>query len=75
MDSPKQAVIAYVNRWKIEVFYRNAKQELGLTACYSQIKAAHEAHIEMIFMAKTILNYTNWDLNKDSAITFTHGKL
>lgn len=32
VDAPEQAVIAYANRWKIEVFYRNAKQELGLTA-------------------------------------------
>ncbi len=51
-DKPEQAVVAYAKRWKIEVFYRNAKQELGLTSCPSQSKAAHEAHIELIFMAE-----------------------
>jgi hypothetical protein len=45
VDAPEQAVIAYAKRWKIEVFYRNAKQKLGLTARHSQTKAAHEAHI------------------------------
>lgn len=74
-DAPEQAVIAYAKRWKIEVFYRNAKQELGLTACHSQTKVAHEAHIEMIFIAETILNYINWELNKDGAITLTHGEV
>lgn len=59
----------------IEIFYRNAKQELGLTSCHSQSKAAHEAHIEMIFIAETLLTYANWELNKDGAITLTHGEM
>jgi hypothetical protein len=75
VDAPEKAVIAYAKRWKIEVFYRNAKQELGLTACHSQSKAAHEAHIEMVFMAETLLNYINWELNKDGAIALTHGEV
>ena len=74
-DAPEEAVIAYAKRWKIEVFYRNAKQELGLTACHSQSKVAHEAHIEMIFMAETLLNYINWEVNKESAINLTHGEV
>lgn len=75
VDAPEQAVIAYAKRWKIEVFYRNSKQELGLTACHSQTKMAHEAHIEMIFIAETLLNYINWEVNKDGAITLTHGEM
>ncbi len=74
-DALEQAVIAYAKRWKIEVFYRNAKQKLGLIACHSQTKVVHEAHIEMIFMAETLLNYINWQLNKDYAITLTHGEV
>lgn len=74
-DSPEQAVIAYANRWKIEVFYRNAKQELGLTDCHSQTKAEHEVHIEIIFMAETLLNYINWKLNENGTITLTHGEV
>jgi hypothetical protein len=75
VNAPEQAVMEYAKRWKIEVFYRNAKQELGLTACHSQSKVAHEAHIEMIFIAETLLNYMNWELNKDGAITLTHGEV
>lgn len=74
-DAPEQAVLAYAKRWKIEVFYRNAKQELGLTSCHSQSSTAHEAHIEMIFIAETLLTYANWELNKDGAITLTHGEM
>lgn len=74
-DAPEQVVIAYAKRWKIEVFYRNAKQELGLTSCHSQSKSAHEAHIEMLFIAETMLSYANWELNRDGAITLTHGEM
>lgn len=74
-DLPEEAVIAYAKRWKIEVFYRNAKQELGLTSCHSQSKSAHEAHIEMLFIAETLLTYANWELNKDGVVTLTHGEM
>ena len=72
-DAPEEAVNAYA--WKIEVFYRNAKQELGLTSCHSKYKEAHEAHIEMIFIAETMLCYANWELNKDGVIILTHGQM
>jgi len=29
----------------------------------------------MIFIAETLLNYINWELNKDGAITLTHGEM
>jgi hypothetical protein len=54
-DAPEQSVQVYAKQWKIEIFYRNANQELGLTSCHSQSKAAHEAHIEIIFLTETIL--------------------
>ncbi|WP_245280929.1 transposase [Desulfitobacterium hafniense] len=74
-DAPEQAVLTYAKRWKIEVFYRTAKQELGLTSCHAQSKSAHEAHIEMLFITETMLSYANWELNKDGAITLTHGEM
>lgn len=74
-DAPEKAVDAYAKRWKIEVFYRNAKQELGLTSCHSKYKEAHEAHIEMIFIAETMLCYANWELNKEGDIILTHGEM
>ncbi len=48
VDRPNDAAIAYVKRWRIEVFYRMAKQNLGLTSCYAQSEAAHFAHVEMV---------------------------
>lgn len=78
-DAPQEAVEAYAKRWKIEVFYRNAKQELGLTACHAQTKAAHEGHIEMIFTAETLLNYAHWRLNAENEEgadhLVTHGQM
>ena len=74
-DAPEEVVNSYAKRWKIEIFYRNAKQELGLTSCHSQSKEAHEAHIEMIFIAETMLCYANWELNKDGVIILTHGEM
>ena len=71
-DAPEQSVQVYAKRWKIEIFYLNSKQELGLTSCHAQSKVAHESHIEMIFLTETILNYANWELNKDGAIPLTH---
>lgn len=61
--APEEVVNAYAKRCKIEIFYRNAKQELGLTSCHAQSKEAHEAHIEMIFIAETMLYYANWEIN------------
>lgn len=66
-DSPEKAAQAYVKRWKIEVFYRTTKQNLGLTACYAQSEAAHLAHVELLFTAMTLLCYASWPGNKEGA--------
>jgi hypothetical protein len=47
--------------------YYHAKQELGLTECRLHTKVVHKAHINMIFIAETLMNYINWELNKDGA--------
>ncbi|MCL4439810.1 MAG: transposase [Firmicutes bacterium] len=67
VDAPEEAAGAYAKRWKIEVFYRTAKQNLGLTSCYAQSEAAHFAHVELLFTANTLLCYANWDFNKEGA--------
>lgn len=74
-DAPEEVVDAYAKRWKIEIFYRNAKQELELTSCRAQSKEAYEAHIEMIFMAKTMLYYANWEINKEGVIILTYSEM
>lgn len=64
MDAPDAAFTAYVKRWRIEVFFRNAKQELGLTSCFARSEAAHFAHLELLFTAETLLCYGKWELNQ-----------
>jgi hypothetical protein len=66
-DAPEEVAAAYVKRWRIEVFYRTVKQELGLTNCHSQSEASHFAHIELLFTAETLLCYARWECNKEGA--------
>lgn len=67
VDAPEEAATAYAKRWRIEVFYRTAKQNLGLTSCYAQSETAHFAHVELLFTAKTLLCYASWECNKEGA--------
>lgn len=67
VDAPEEAATASARRWRIEVFYRMAKQNLGLTSCYAQSEAAHFAHVELLFTAKTLLCYAAWECNKEGA--------
>ena len=67
VDAPEEAASAYVKRWRIEVFYRTVKQNLGLTSCYAQSETAHFAHVELLFTANTLLCYAMWELNKEGA--------
>jgi len=66
-DKPDTVAQTYLKRWKIEVFYRFAKQKLGLTSCYARNESAHFAHIELLFLAQTLLCYAEWVLNKEGA--------
>jgi len=52
VDAPEEVANAYVKRWRIEVFYRAVKQDLGLTSCYAQSDTAHFAHVELLFTQK-----------------------
>lgn len=77
-DIPEEALNTYVKRWRIEVFFRTAKQELGLTNCHSTSEAHHHAHIELLFTAETLLSYAKWELNdneKGIEEGFTHGEM
>jgi hypothetical protein len=48
-DEPREALAAYVKRWRIEVFFRTAKQELGMTECHSTTEVHHHAHYGITF--------------------------
>ncbi|MCR4443155.1 MAG: hypothetical protein QHH10_12845 [Peptococcaceae bacterium] len=67
VDDSEEAASAYTKRWKIEVFYRTTKQNLGLTSYYAQSETAHFAHVELLFTAKTLLCYATWECNKEGA--------
>jgi hypothetical protein len=60
------------------VFFRAAKQELGLTECHSTCENAHHAHFQLLFTAESILCHAKWQLNKDKTSAeelFTHGQM
>ncbi|MDR3585526.1 MAG: transposase, partial [Desulfosporosinus sp.] len=63
-DTPREALSVYDRRWRIEVFYRAAKQELGLCNCHSTMEVHHHAHLELLFATETLLNYAQWYENK-----------
>jgi len=67
-DAPVEVAKVYTKRWRIEVFYRTTKQELGLTNCHSRCENAHLAHIELLFLAETLLCFAKWECNKEGAV-------
>jgi hypothetical protein len=78
VDAPQEALLAYTKRWRIEVFFRTAKQELGLSQCHSTTEAHHHAHFELLFAAETLLNYAHWQGNKEKTSDdegYTHGEM
>ena len=64
-DVPKQALAVYGKRWRIEVFFRSAKQELGFESCHSTSEAHQLAHLELLFATETLLAYALWQVNKE----------
>lgn len=77
-DAPREALQTYVKRWRIEVFFRTAKQELGFEKCHSESEAHHHAHFELLFTAETLLAIAQLELNKEKTSDeegYTHGEM
>mgnify|MGYP001388090595 FL=1 len=76
-DAPKEALAVYGKRWRIEVFFRTAKQELGFEKCHSTSEAHQHAHMELLFATETLLSYALWQVNKEktSDESSTHGEM
>ncbi|SFR17202.1 Transposase DDE domain-containing protein [Desulfoscipio geothermicus DSM 3669] len=77
-DVPKEALSVYVKRWRIEVFFRAAKQELGMNNCHSITEGHHHAHFELLFAAETLVSYAKWQANQGKTSVeegFTHGEM
>lgn len=76
-DAPEEALRTYVKRWRIEVFFRAAKQELAFEKCHSESEAHHHAHFELLFVTETLLAVALWELNKEKTSDegYTHGEM
>jgi hypothetical protein len=77
-DAPEEAMQTYAKRWRIEVFFRAAKQELAFEKCHSESEAHHHAHFELLFVAETLLAVALYELNKEKTSDdegYTHGKM
>jgi len=55
--SAREHVQLYNYRWNIEVFFRTAKQSLGLTECQSRKSLLQSNHIYNVFFAYIILQF------------------
>jgi hypothetical protein len=77
-DAPREALAVNGKRWRIEVFFLTAKQELGFEECHSTSEAHQLTHFEMVFAAETLLSYALWHLNKEKTSDdegYTHGEM
>jgi hypothetical protein len=55
---PKKHVQTYKKRWPIEMFFRTAKQHLGLKDCFSRDMTIQKNHIAGVFLAYAFLQIT-----------------
>ena len=76
-DMPEKSLEVYSKRWRIEVFFRMAKQELAFGKCHSTSEAHQHAHMELVFATETLLAYALWQVNKEktSNESCTHGEM
>ena len=73
-----EVVQNYKRRWSIEVFFRNAKQELGLNDCHSTNENHIHAHLSILFMAEALVRFAQWKYNHqktDIKEEITHGQV
>lgn len=76
-DVPQKALEVYGKRWRIEVFFRMAKQDLAFGKCHSTSEAHQHAHMELVLATETLLAYALWQVNKEktSNESCTHGEM
>jgi hypothetical protein len=74
---PDEVLSVYAKRWRVEVFFRRTKQDLGMAHCHSTTEDHHHAHLELLFAADTLLGYAHWQLNneKTSDESCTYGEM
>lgn len=75
--NPETIVRAYKDRWAIEVFFRNGKQELGLNNCHSIDENHIHAHLSLLMVAESLVRYAQWKYNEKTGMKekVTHGQV
>lgn len=75
--TPEKIVQVYKKRWNIEVFFRNAKQELGLNHCHSTDENHIHAHVSLLFVAESLVRFAQWKYNEKAGTEeeVTHGQV
>jgi hypothetical protein len=72
-----KVVRVYKKRWAIEIFFRNAKQELGLLQCHSTDENHVHAYLSLLFVAESLVRFAQWESNEKTGKEeeVTHGQV
>ena len=74
-DAPSEVMGAWLKRWRIEVLFRTAKQELGMLNCHSPNENHIHAHMSLLFTAETLIRYIAWEQKTAGEEDCTHGQV
>nr|WP_235587121.1 transposase [Ferroacidibacillus organovorans] len=74
-DAPSEVMGAWLKRWRIEVLFRTAKQELGMLNCHSSNENHIHAHMTLLFTAETLVRYITWQQKTAGEEDCTHGQV
>lgn len=74
-DVPSGVIEAWLKRWRIEVLFRTAKQELGMLNCHSPNENHIHAHMTLLFTAETLIRYVTWQQKTAGEEDCTHGQV
>ncbi|QQE79706.1 transposase [Alicyclobacillus sp. SO9] len=74
-DAPSEVMGAWLKRWRIEVLFRTAKQELGMLNCHSPNENHIHAHLTLLLTAETLVRYIAWEQKTAGEEDCTHGQV
>ena len=74
-DVPSEVMAAWLKRWRIEVLFRPAKQELGMLTCHLPNENHIHAHMTLLFTAETLIQYITWKQKTTGDEDCTHGQV
>jgi len=74
-DASSEVIAAWLKRWRIEVLFRTAKQELGILNCHSPNENHIHAHLSLLFTAETLVRYITWQQKTANEEDCIHGQV